>query len=60
LTAFVIVHGIYHLSALLGYNLIAEGFFEPLSAMILVLFAVLMMRILYPNSLTIRRKTKYT
>ena len=58
LTAFILIHGIYHVFALFGYTLIAEGFFEPLSAIILVLFAILMMRILYPDSLAILRKHK--
>jgi len=56
LTVFILIHGVYHVFALFGYNLIAEGFFEPLSALILVLFAILMIRILYPNSLDILRK----
>ena len=56
LTIFIIIHGVYHIFALFGYSLIAEGFFEPLSATILVLFAILMVRILYPNSLAILRK----
>jgi hypothetical protein len=43
---------------LFGYGLIAEGLFKPLSAIILILFAILMVRILYPNSLTILRKQK--
>jgi hypothetical protein len=58
LTAFILIHGVYHVFALFGYTLIAEGFFEPLSAIILVLFAILMMRILYPDSLAILRKHK--
>jgi peptidoglycan biosynthesis protein MviN/MurJ (putative lipid II flippase) len=58
LTAFILIHGVYHVFALFGYTLIAEGVFEPLSAIILVLFAILMMRILYPDSLAILRKHK--
>jgi hypothetical protein len=52
------IHGVYHIFALLGYSLIAEGFFEPLSAIILILFAILMIRMLYPNSLALLRKHK--
>ena len=55
LTAFIIVHGVYHIFELFGYTLVAEGFFEPLSAIVLIVFAFLMVRILYPNSLTILR-----
>ena len=58
LTVFILIHGVYHVFALFGYNLIAEGFFEPLSAIILMVFAILMVRILYPNSLTMLRKQK--
>ena len=56
LTVFILIHSFYHISALFGYSLIAEGFFEPLSAIIFVVFATLMVRILYPNSLDILRK----
>jgi hypothetical protein len=35
-----------------------DGFFEPLYAIILILFAILMIRILYPNSLALLRKHK--
>jgi hypothetical protein len=58
LTVFILIHGLYHVFALFGYNLIAEGFFEPLSAIILMVFAILMVTILYPNSLTMLRKQK--
>jgi hypothetical protein len=58
LTIFIMVHGIYHIFGFFGYSLIAEGFFEPLSITILILFAILMVRILYPNSLDILRKQK--
>ena len=58
LTAFILIHGVYHVFALFGYTSIAEGFFEPLSAIMLVLFAILMMRILYPDFLAILRKHK--
>jgi hypothetical protein len=52
------VHGAYHVSGFFGYTSIADGIFEPLSAVILVVFAILMVRILYPNSLTTLRKQK--
>ena len=58
LTIFIIIHGVYHIFGFFGYSLIAEGFFEPLSVIILILFAILMLRILYPNSLAILRKQK--
>ena len=58
LTIFIMIHGVYHIFGFFGYSLIAEGFFEPLSAVILIVFAILMIRILYPNSLAILRKQK--
>jgi hypothetical protein len=58
LTVFILIHGVYHIFALFGYTLIAEGFFEPLSVIILILFAILIVRILYPNSLAVLRKQK--
>jgi hypothetical protein len=58
LTVFITVHGVYHIFGFFDYSLIAEGFFEPLSVIILVVFAILMVRILYPNSLAILRKQK--
>ena len=56
LTVFILIHGVYHIFALFGYSLIAEGFFEPLSVIILILFAILIIGILYPNSLAIPRR----
>ena len=59
LTVFIIIHGVYHIFAFFGHSLIAEGIFEPLSVIILILFAILMVRILYPNSLiNLLRKQK--
>jgi hypothetical protein len=58
LTIFIIIHGVYHIFGFFGYSLIAEGFFEPLSVIILIIFAILMVRILYPNSLAVLRKQK--
>jgi hypothetical protein len=58
LTIFILIHGLYHVFAFFGYSLIAEGFFEPLSAIILILFALLMIKILYPKSFDIVRKQK--
>jgi hypothetical protein len=57
LTAFIMVHSAYHIFGFFGYSLIADGFFEPLSVMISVVFAILMARVLSPNSVAIK-KTK--
>ena len=56
LTIFIIIHGVYHICGLFGYTLIADCFFKPLSVMILLLFAILMVRIIHPNSLAVARK----
>jgi hypothetical protein len=58
LTMFISIHGVYHIFGFFDYSLIAEGFFEPLSVIILIIFAILMVRILYPNSLAMLRKQK--
>jgi DMSO/TMAO reductase YedYZ heme-binding membrane subunit len=42
LTVFVLVHGVYHITRFLGFNLLAEGVFEPLSITILIAFGVLL------------------
>lgn len=58
LTIFIIIHGVYHIFGFFGYTLIAEGFFKPTSVIILILFGILMVKILYPNSLAVLRKQK--
>jgi len=40
LTAFIIVHGIYHLVKMQGLESMANGVFEPASVMILIAFGV--------------------
>jgi hypothetical protein len=58
LTIFILIHGLYHIFGFFGYRLVAEGFFEPLSVITLILFALLMIKILYPKSFYILRKQK--
>jgi len=41
LAAFVIIQGIYHSAAALGYNLLAKGILEPLSFGILLFFGII-------------------
>gem|GEM_PF-857894 len=55
LASFIIVHGLYHLAEILGYHTLGDGFFEPLSVAILIVFGVAMIRILYPNSLLTKK-----
>ncbi|HEY7570549.1 MAG TPA: hypothetical protein VH796_04190 [Nitrososphaeraceae archaeon] len=55
LASFIVVHGFYHLAELLGYHTLGDGFLEPLSVAILIVFGVAMIRILYPNSILTRK-----
>jgi hypothetical protein len=56
LTVFIVVHGLYHVLGFFGYTLIAEGLFEPLSVILLIFFAILMIKILYSDSVPIPSK----
>jgi len=40
LTAFIVVHGVYHLVRMLGKESIAESVFEPASVVVLIAFGV--------------------
>jgi chromate transport protein ChrA len=51
LAVFILIHGLYHLVELFGYHRLGEGLLEPLSVVILILFGIMMIRILYPNSI---------
>jgi DMSO/TMAO reductase YedYZ heme-binding membrane subunit len=42
LAVFILVHGVYHITRFLGFTLLAEGIFEPLSIIILIAFGVLL------------------
>ena len=42
LAAFILAHGVYHITRFLGFTLLAEGVFEPLSITILIAFGVLL------------------
>jgi len=41
LACFVTIHGIYHALDVIGYNVLAEGFFEPLSVALLISFGMM-------------------
>ena len=47
LTAFIIVHGIYHLVKRQGLESMANGVFEPASVMILIAFGVAYLGVSY-------------
>ena len=40
LTVFILIHAVYHVFGFLGYSLIAEGVFQPLSVMALIFFGI--------------------
>ena len=40
LTVFILVHAVYHVFGFLGYSLLAEGVFQPLSVMALIFFGI--------------------
>ena len=42
LAVFILAHGVYHITRFLGFTLLAEGVFEPLSITILIAFGVLL------------------
>ncbi len=40
LTVFILIHAVYHVFGFLGYSLLAEGVFQPLSVMALIFFGI--------------------
>ncbi|MFL6367509.1 MAG: ABC-2 transporter permease [Nitrososphaera sp.] len=47
LTAFIVVHGIYHVVRMQGYESTAESVFEPASIMVLIAFGVTYLGVSY-------------
>jgi hypothetical protein len=47
LTAFIVVHGIYHIVRMQGMESIADGIFEPASVLVLIAFGVTYLGISY-------------
>jgi hypothetical protein len=47
LTAFIVVHGIYHIVRMQGMESIADGIFEPVSVSVLIAFGVTYLGISY-------------
>jgi len=45
LAIFVTIHGIYHLLEIIQYEELAEGLFEPLSVVLLIVFGIMYLRI---------------
>src|SRR5205823_10064520 len=40
LTVFILIHAVYHVFGFLGYGLLAEGLFQPLSVAVLIFFGI--------------------
>ena len=51
LAAFILVHGSYHISVLLGYYFIGTGIFDPLSVVVLIFFGVYYLKLLRKNEI---------
>jgi hypothetical protein len=49
LAAFILVHGAYHVSVVLGYDLIGAGIFDPASVMVLFFFGLFYLKLLRSN-----------
>ena len=45
LTVFVVVHSLYHVSGLAGYDELGSSFFNPLSVLVLIFFGVYILRL---------------
>jgi hypothetical protein len=37
---FILIHAVYHIVGFFGFNLLADGFLEPLSALVLIFFGI--------------------
>ena|SRR2546427_11044161 len=44
LTVFILIHAVYHVFGFLGYSILAEGVFQPLSVITLIFFGIGMAR----------------
>jgi len=51
LTVFIIIHAVYHVFGFLGYSILAEGVFQPLSVLTLVFFGIVYSGFTKPKSL---------
>ena len=56
LTAFVVVHGIYHLVRMQGLESMADNVFEPASVIVLIAFGVTYLNISYKKKQEALRK----
>lgn len=47
LTAFIVLHGIYHVVKMQGLESMADGIFEPASVIVLIVFGLIFLDIIY-------------
>ena len=51
LTVFILIHAVYHVFGFLGYSILAEGVFQPLSVITLIFFGMVYSGFTKPKSL---------
>ena len=51
LTVFILIHTVYHVFGFLGYSILAEGVFQPLSVAVLIFFGIVYSGFTKPKSL---------
>ena len=51
LTVFILIHAVYHVFGFLGYSLLAEGVFQPLSVLSLIFFGIVYSGFTKPKNL---------
>ena len=51
LTVFILIHAVYHVFGFLGYSILAEGVFQPLSVIVLIFFGIVYSGFTKPKSL---------
>jgi hypothetical protein len=51
LTVFILIHAVYHVFGFLGYSILAEGVFQPLSVITLIFFGIVYSGFTKPKSL---------
>jgi hypothetical protein len=54
LIIFILIHAVYHIVGFSGFNLLAEGIFEPLSAGVLIFFGVVYSRYTKPTNTSLK------
>ncbi len=50
LTVFILIHAVYHVFGFLGYSILAEGVFQPLSVLVLISFGIVYSGFAKPKS----------